>query len=235
MRPTATLLESLPETQGEILSYLKAQGSTTLSGLADRLNLTREAVRQHLATLQEEGWIQRVGRLKSLSQGRPAAVFALTPAGDHLFPKFYDSLSLEFLDTLADNFGKEAVRTLLTALTDKQVARWETKLRGLSLPERIGALTGIYFEQDPYTHVEQDERGYLLVERNCPYLNLALQRPQLCSVTLATLSRLLGVRVRREAKFQEGDRHCAFRVLADQPLEPDYRFSFETESLFHRD
>lgn len=227
---TRTTLEQLPETRGALLRFIKAKGSAVLADMAAHLAMTREAVRQQLTALEQDGWVQRAAQRKAAGQGRPATLFALTAAGDHLFPKFYDVLTVELLDTLAETLGADALRRMLASLTDKQVAHWQDKLRGLSLAERIEALKGFYFEQDPFTHVEYDEHGTVLVEHNCPYLNLAMQRPQLCSVTVSTLSRLLGVRVKREARFQNGDRRCAFRVLADEPVAKDYQFEFETES-----
>ena len=66
--------------------------------------------------------------------------------------------------------------------------------------------------------VEEDADGLRLIEHNCPFLNVAQHHPALCSVTINTLSRLLGVRVVREERFQTGNGLCAFRILADQPL-----------------
>lgn len=226
---TADTLNALPETRSELLRFLKQQGTAALAQMATHLGTTREAVRQQLALLEQEGWVQRVPADKHRKQGRPAASFALTPAGDHLFPKNYDGLSLELIDTVLDQLGTDVLRQMLAALTDKQVAQWQKKLAGLSLTKRIEALKGIYFENDPFTTVEKDARGYMLVERNCPFLNIAGKRPQLCSITVATLTRLLGVKVRREARFQDGDRRCVFRVLADEPVDKEYRFEFESQ------
>ena len=63
-----------------------------------------------------------------------------------------------------------------------------------------------------------DLPGYRVIERNCPYLNAAMKRPALCSVTVNSLTRLLGVRVDREERFQNGDGRCVFRVYADEPV-----------------
>jgi len=230
MTQARTTLDQLPETRGALLRFIKAKGSTALADMATHLNMTREAVRQQLAGLEQDGWVQRAAQRKAPGQGRPTTLFALTAAGDHLFPKFYDVLTVELLDTLAETLGTDALRRMLASLTDKQVAHWQNKLRDLPLAERIEALKGFYFEQDPFTQVEHDAQGAVLVEHNCPYLNLAMQRPQLCSVTVSTLSRLLGVRVRREARFQAGDRRCAFRVLAEEPIAEDFQFEFETEN-----
>src|SRR4029077_19972848 len=92
------------------------------------------------------------------------------------------------------------------------------------------ALKGIYDEDDAFTSVKKDARGYMLVERNCPFLNVALKRPRLCSITVSTLTRLLGVRVVREERFQDGDRRCVFRVLEDEPVDVrSFRFAPEPE------
>lgn len=230
MKHNVTTLDQLPATRSALLRFIKAKGAAGLLDMAAHLGVTREAARQQLAILEQDGWVRRAESRKSAGQGRPATLFALTVAGDHLFPKFYDVLTIELLDTLADTLGPEALGKMLSSLTDRQVAHWQEELQSLSLAERIEALKGFYFEQDPFTSVEHDEHGTMLVERNCPYLNLAMERPQLCSVTVSTLSRLLGVRVEREARFQNGDRRCAFRVLTDQPVSKEFRFEFEEDS-----
>lgn len=226
--PAANHIHALPEARSGLLRQIKQRGPLHARELAALLHITREAVRQQLKLLEQEGWIVRVTEKSPHQAGRPPLRYMLTPAGDHLFPKRYDELSLTLVDTIAERLGPDALTTLLTALTDQQVYQWESKLAGKTLIERIRALKGIYFEGDPHISVERDQRGYLLVEHNCPYLNLAMQRPRLCSVTVSTLTRLLGVRVVRERRFQDGDQRCAFRVLADEPVDTaDFRFAFE--------
>lgn len=219
------------DTRQAMLMFIKNKGSATAGEVAVHMRITREGARQQLQQLEREGWISRGVRAQTEHAGRPAVSFVITPAGDHLFPKHYDNLSLSLVDAVADQLGPQALDKLLTALTDQQVKLWEPKLAGKSLPERIKALKGIYDVEDAYTSVKKDARGYVLVERNCPFLNVALKRPRLCSVTVATLTRLLGVRVVREERFQAGDRRCVFRVLEDEPVDArNYRFAPEPEA-----
>jgi len=222
-------LKAMPTARSAILDRIKARGAATLQELADELEHTREAVRQQVRILMDQGWLVRE-RLPSEGRGRPEHRYTLSEAGDHLFPKHYDRMSLALVDTLAEELGEEGLKRMLAALTDRQVDEWRDRLAGRPLPERLKQLQGIYYEDDPWTEVDRDERGWVLVERNCPFLNLAQRRPKLCSVTVSTLSRLLGVEVRREARFQDGDRRCVFRVLADRPLPEGFRFAFEDEA-----
>lgn len=217
----------LSRSRAVIMDALKRRGTASRTEIAASLGQTREAARQHLMALEREGWIARDDTVAENRPGRPSIRYRLTDAGDHLFPKHYDAMSIELMDTLVERLGESGLQDMLKAITDRQVERWQAELDGLDLAAKLDRLKGIYFEGDPYTRVERDGDGFVLIERNCPFLNVALQRPALCSVTVSTLSRLLGVRVYREARFQDGDRHCAFRVRPDRPLDEDFRFEFE--------
>ncbi len=230
MKPTPN---ALPASRRNILDLLKRHGDASAGEIADELGMTRENARQQLQLLEQEGWIARSertapgARQQVTAVGRPPVVFRITPAGDHLFPKNYDQLSVTLVDAVTEQLGLEALVKLLSAITEQQVRHWEPRLTGLSLPERIKALKDIYVEDDPHTSMRKEPRGYVLVERNCPFLNVAMRRPQLCAITVNTLTRLLGVRVVREERFQDGDRRCVFRVLEDQPITADYVFELE--------
>lgn len=217
--------DALSTTRGALLDILKTHGPSSAAGVARRLHISREASRQQLALLERAGWVSRQSRVRG--RGRPQIVFVLTEAGDGLFPKHYAALTVTLIDTVAEEFGSEALKRLLTALTDQQVKRQARRLRGKSLEERLEALKGLYSDGDPFISVRKDQRGFTLVERNCPYLSIAMRRPQLCSVSLSALTRLLGVRVVRERRFQDGDGCCVFRILEDQPAEADLRFAYE--------
>jgi predicted ArsR family transcriptional regulator len=212
-------IEQLPETRQTILRSLKRNGPATIAELASQLEMTREAIRQHLLQLEYEGWIgKELNRDSSNGGGRPSTSYSLTADGDHLFPKHYDSLTVEVLDTVANQLGPEALIQVLSTMTKARVQEWETRLQGLKFEERIEALKGIYLEDDAFMEVEHSRDQLSLIERNCPFLNVAKRRPVLCSVTVSTLTRLLGYRVIREERFQNGDGRCVFRVLLNEPL-----------------
>lgn len=180
--------------------------------------MTREAVRQQLVQLQREGWVEsRQDRGPARPRaGRPAISYSLTAAGDHLFPKHYDDLAMALIDGIAEKLGPEALKQVLAAVADARVQQSAPRLRGLPLAERVAALRGVYLAEDPFMTLEPAEGGFRLIEHNCPFLNVALNRPALCSVTVNALTRLLGVRVVREERFQNGDGRCVFRIFADE-------------------
>lgn len=223
---------ALSETRREILTLLKTIGGATQGEIANHLKISGEGARQHLSYLESQGWVCRQTQRPTVpTPGRPVIRYEITEAGDHLFPKRYDELSIALIDTVLEHYGQEALKKVLTAIVDQQVQAWEPRLQGKSLRERIDLLKGFYFEDDPFTTVEEEDGGLVLIERNCPFRNVAMKRPQLCSTTVSTLMRVLGVKVERREKFQLGDGRCAFHVLKDQPIDPaTFRFSLEAAS-----
>lgn len=222
-------IHQLPDSRRAILAALKRQGSATIARLADELQLTGEAVRQQLLQLQRDGWIEskidRVAHERGRT-GRPATTYSLTEAGDHLFPKSYDALGVALLDATAAELGPDAMTRVLSRVCDDRVAQIAPAIRGLPLRDRVDALKSLYIFQDPYMEAEQTADGFLLIERNCPFFNVAMRRPAICSVSVNALTRLLGVRVEREERFQDGDGRCVFHIYADEPVDAQ---TFELE------
>jgi len=211
---------------------LKRGGPSTIAQLAEELRLTGEAVRQQLLQLHREGWIEsKVARGPDRGRtGRPATRYNLTEAGDHLFPKNYDLLNVAVLDAVTQELGPEAATRVLRRVCDDRVATSEAQLNGLPLAERVNALKSLYFESDPFMDVEAAADGFYLIERNCPFFNTAMRRPILCSVSVNALTRLLGVRVEREERFQNGQGRCVFHIHADQPIDSaTWEFRLEDE------
>jgi len=211
---------------------LKRQGPSTIAQLADELQLTGEAVRQQLLQLQREGWIEsRVTRSSERGRtGRPATSYILTDAGDHLFPKQYDALNIAMIDAISEELGPDAIKRVLSKIADAKVAASDAAMRGLPLSERIQALKDWYLKDDPHMTIEQAEDGYKLIERNCPFINTAMNRPALCSISVNALSKLLGVRVQRDEKFQTGNGRCVFHIFANEPIDPSsHQFKLESE------
>ncbi|HEY2321927.1 MAG TPA: replication-relaxation family protein [Thermoanaerobaculia bacterium] len=203
-------LAQLPDSRRAILTELKNRGVATIAQLAGVLQLTGEAVRQQLLQLHREGWVANdIPKGDRHRTGRPASVFRLTPAGDHLFPKSYDQLARNLLAFAGDD--------PLGHLTEAKVKAGEPSLRDLPLAAKVDALKSLYSSDDPYMSVEATRDGYRLIERNCPYYNVAMENASICSVSVDVLTRLLGVRVEREETFQDGDGRCAFRIFANQP------------------
>lgn len=221
--------EGFSRVRWSILTFLKHGGTASIADIAKLLGVTYEAGRLQLLALEKEGWVAKhTERPARAGVGRPLGRYRLSAAGEHLFPKHYDELAVQLIDTVAAKLGDAALTQVLASLTDARVRQWQPLLEGFTLEQRLDALKAVYLENDPFMSVEMRDGELRLIERNCPFLNVAQRRPGLCSVTVSTLARVLGMRVVREERFQSGDERCVFRVLRDEAIDPG-RPGFEPE------
>lgn len=212
-----------------LLRLVKARGSCAIGEAAKRLRVTHEGARRQMAALEESGWVARQPGPETGKRGRPVEMYSVTPSGDRLFPKAYDRLSSDLIAGVAAAGGPAFMRKVLAALAEMQVAAWEPMLAGLSAEARLERLKGLYLQDDPFMSVEKRDGDLILIERNCPFLNVAMEHPALCSLSVSTLERLLGHPVVREEKFQSGHGRCVFRIRLGKKA-PSETFRLEAEA-----
>src|SRR6267154_2183845 len=201
-----------------LLQALKRGGSLTIRELAQDLGITYEAVRQQIAELQRAGWVTGANAAASgarLSKPGPAS------------RRYRLSVAAELVQQLIESFGGEGVVEILGCMTDARVRRWAPLLQSMSVKQKLKALCSLYEDKDAYMEVEWKDGAPALIERNCPFLDVALAHPAICSVSINTLERLLGCRVVRERRFQSGHGRCVFRVRLDQPRPQSETFTLE--------
>lgn len=213
-----------------ILDFLKVRGQTGIDEVARQFRIGHEGARKQLAQMEGYGWLVRGEVEAPAGKGRPKSVYRVSAAGEHLFPKAYDRLSIALFTSLAEQGEPDTVRRVLATLADKQVEAWKPALAGKSPKEKLKALRALYREDDPFMSVEEKDGDLILVERNCPFLSVAMAHPALCSLSVMTLERLLGRRVTREERFQSGHGRCVFRIQAAVPA-PSGDFRLESDPL----
>src|SRR5215472_8013794 len=97
-------------TRGRIIMLLR-RNSQTVDELAEILNLTDNAVRAHLATLERDGFVRQMGERRG--SGKPAFVYALTPGAEQLFPKAYGPILRQLLDVMSEEMPVDDVEALM--------------------------------------------------------------------------------------------------------------------------
>src|SRR5438552_15865615 len=73
-------------TRGRIVLLVR-RSARTVDELTELLGVTRNAVREHLATLERDGLVHRSGARRG--DGKPAQLYPLTPEAVELFPRGY--------------------------------------------------------------------------------------------------------------------------------------------------
>ena len=96
---------------GQVLSILQRHGAVTIKDLETGLGVTATAVRQQIAGLLADGYIQQ--EIERTGRGRPKHVYSLTPKGRSLFPHHYDEFTNSLLREILISEGPTKVQELL--------------------------------------------------------------------------------------------------------------------------
>lgn len=205
-------------TRERVARSILENGPSTAVALAERLALTPAAVRRHLDQLVEDGDVEprepRPGARRG--RGRPAKLFALTPAGRDAFDQQYDDLAVDALRFLAETGGDDAV----LAFARRRVATFESEFReatetrpDLSAAE---ALALVLSRHGYAASVRRAPVGEQLCQQHCPVAHVAHEFPQLCEAETEVISRVLGRHVQRLATIAHGDGVCT-TCIPDPP------------------
>ena len=198
----------------KILEILKQRGELDAAALAEELNVSAMAVRQHLYALADEKLVTFGEQPRPM--GRPAKLWRLTEAADRLFPDAHAALCIDLVAALGDTFGKKGMEKLVAARARRQLAEYQSKMpKRASLRKRLERLVEIRTEEGYMAELLEEENGsLLLVENHCPICDAASACVGLCAAELELFQELLGekIEVERTEHILEGARRCAYRV-----------------------
>ena len=225
MRPAPHDKGGNARTRRTIVHLLKQEGPMDAAQLAERLRLSAMAVRLHLYALQAEHLVTH--EVQPRPVGRPAKLWQLTPAADHLFPEAYAELTLSLLGSIGKAFGKAGLDRLLAIRTRNQIAAYRKRITGAeSLRQRLKTLAAIRTDEGYMADVKREPGGTcLLVENHCPICAAATACTGLCAKELEVFQSVLGddVVVTRTEHIMAGARRCAYRVCPVEAAAPSRR------------
>lgn len=218
--------EQLGETTRGRILILLARAPRTAGTLAERLDISPNGVRQHLAALERDGAVERAGTVST--GGKPAALFRLSAAGDDAFPKAYAEVLAALADELADRLEPADAEGLFTA-AGIRLARMVTGEGGASAEGRaeqadrgrdatdarlqaaIDALTALGALAD----VERRDDGSLLIEGHaCPLSDVVSGRPLLCHMLAVMTEQIAGFEVEHHCDYSGVRPRCRFTIAA---------------------
>lgn len=202
------------KTRRAIIDLLKTEGAMTSAQLAERLELTAMAVRQHLYTLQSEKFVTVEERPVPI--GRPAKYWQLTAEAGRFFPDAYAELNVSLINALGDAFGAEGVERVLEARCLRQQADYAKRITpSASLKQKLQQLARVRTEEGYMAEVKAGEKGsFLFIENHCPICVAATQCQGICTTELELFRNVLGpdVSVEREEHMLAGERRCTYRI-----------------------
>jgi len=194
----------LASTRGRILALLRGE-NRTVNELAAALDLTDNAVRAHLLSLERDGLVQQHG-IKP-GKRKPHAAYGLSIEAEHIFPKAYGPLLAHFVTVISNRLNRRALRATMRevgrAVAADHLERW--KGRG----ERIKAALDLLDDLGGSAKFEESEGKQFIHGRNgCPLAAVTASHPEACLIVESLLSKVIGVPAKKCCEYGETLRCC---------------------------
>ncbi len=216
LRASAALPVGYKGPRASILVELKLAPGLTSKELSARLGLSLNAIRHHIKELEVDGLLEHDREQRGV--GAPVFAYRLSPAGERVFPRRYESALTDVLETLVEREGREAVVGALEARYAALLRRLPSDIAELPSERRLAAVTRLLNEDGFMPGWEGSAEGGTLTEHNCAIRAVAERFPEICAAEERFLSAALGASVDLQAHVLDGCSACEYQVQFTPPV-----------------
>lgn len=204
--------KSMKSTRDRILQTLLRRPRTTINELAEAVGINPISVRHHLTNLQMEGLVQSEEERHGV--GRPRLVYALTEEGMEQFPTRYLRLTTRLLAQMKESMPEPLVSKLFSQVAEDLAADYSEQMKGLNMEERLEAVKELLAQEGFTVEWEKKDDQYQIHEISCPYYQIGVTHPEVCTVDQTLISKMLAVPAEKVQCILNGNAHCTYVVQA---------------------
>ena len=200
----------MKSTRDKILQTLLQKPRSTINTLAEAVGINPISVRHHLTNLQMEGLVE--GQEERHGVGRPRLVYILTDEGMERFPTRYMQLTTRLLAQMKDTMPGPVVTELFNQIAEDMASHYSSDMRGLSMEERLNFVKEM-LGREGFT-VEWEKKGgqYEIHEISCPYYQIGVAHPEVCTVDQTLISKMLALPANKVQCILSGAAHCTYVI-----------------------
>jgi len=194
-------------TRGQIVTMLRGS-SCTVEELAAKLELTDNAVRSHLATLERDGLVRQTGFRRGAR--KPHFTYALTEEADRLFPKAYDALLNQLIAVLKHRLTPAEIEDVLREV-GRAVASDTSNGNGLTLEGRVQLALKVLEGIGGAAVAEQTEDKIVIKSSGCPLAAAVTVHPEVCRLAETLVAEIVKAPVVERCDRSDRPR-CRFEI-----------------------
>ena len=198
-------------TRARMLALLR-EGVWTVDDLAERLELTDNAVRFHIDALDRAGTVQKQGVRRSAGAGQPAVLYALSAVGEEEFSRAYAPLLIAFLQELHERMSSAQLVGLLKRVGKRLAPKPDAG--SLSLAARVNNAASLLNDLGGVTTVERRGANYRIVGRACPLSRAVEADHCVCAAVTSLVAEVVDANV-TESCDRSGRPKCCFEISSD--------------------
>lgn len=198
-------------TREAALTVLLRRGMATAAELANHLQISVQAMRRHLRSLEEEGLVE--ASCSGEGPGRPSNRWQLTTKGQGQFPDGSEDFALGLLESMAGNLPPGTVQGLLAQQAREKADVYRRQLGSGPLQQRLEQLVELRRREGYVAECSADGDGWVISEFHCSVMRIAEQFPCVCDQELQLLRQTFpDCQVERVHWRLEEGHSCGFRL-----------------------
>jgi predicted ArsR family transcriptional regulator len=178
--------------------------------LAQELELTDNAVRAHLLSLERDGLIKQSGIQRGTR--KPHFSYELTEEAEHLFPKAYDALLNQLIAVLKGRLTPLALEEVLREVGRSLAGAQAASQKNGDMEKRLGRALAALEAIGGAARVEKDNEKLVISSESCPLATAVAAHPEVCRLAETLLSEIIGVEIREHCD-REGSPRCRFEII----------------------
>jgi len=197
--------------QEQILALLLGtKTGLSIDVMAGKLEISRNAVKQHLTVLEKDLLIQ-AGKF-NLTKGRPSRSYVLTDLGVNQFTKQYSWFCNLLISELKEEMGSEALAQFMSRLGSKIADSLSAQFKGQNAAEKVQTLSTILHNLGYQATVEKHGGAMTINAVNCVFHDLAQEHTELCEFDRTLISTLLDNPVEQTECMAKQGCACRFKT-----------------------
>jgi len=200
----------MKSTKDKILQTLLRKPKITINELAEAVGINAISVRHHLTNLTAEGLISADEERHGV--GRPRLVYSLTEDGMERFPTKYLRLTTRLLTQMKDSMSAPAVAKLFSQVAEDMANEYSDQIKGLSMEERLDFVKEMLAREGFTVEWEKKGNDYQIHEISCPYYQIGVAHPEVCTVDQTLISKMLALPASKVQCILDGGAHCTYVV-----------------------
>jgi DeoR family suf operon transcriptional repressor len=197
----------------KILQTLLRKPKVTINDLAEAVGINPISVRHHLTNLQMEGLIAAEEERHGV--GRPRLVYSLTEEGMERFPTKYLRLTTRLLAQMKETMPGPVVAKLFNQIAEDLASEYTSQIQGLSMEERLEFVKELLAQEGFTVEWEKIGTEYQIHEISCPYYQIGVAHPEVCTVDQTLISKMLALPANKVQCILDGGTQCTYVVQPD--------------------
>jgi predicted ArsR family transcriptional regulator len=184
-------------------------GSGTVNDLASSLELTDNAVRAHLLTLERDGLVRQSGVQRG--PRKPHFSYELTAEAERLFPKAYDALLNQLIAALKGRLEPDVLEEVLREVGRSLAARHSSGQTPAELEARLQNALEVLKALGGSPSLDREGGRLVIRSGGCPLSAAVVEHPEVCGLAESLVAEIVGLPVREHCVRGESPK-CRFEV-----------------------